>query len=116
MKAIKISPEGTFELLDISPGLDSLQSQVGGYIEFLDVDGKVAAIINEEGKLTGLPDNPLATAFAQQYCGIAPYDHIVGNMLLVGSNEEGDTIDVPDATILWCEAIAAKYSLSHPRS
>ena len=99
MKAIKISPDGTVELLEIPSSLDSLQSQVEGFIEFLDVDGKLAAIINEEGKLKGLPHNPIATAFAQQHCGIAPYDIIVGNMLLVGSNDEGDTIDVPNTAM-----------------
>tara|TARA_R110002110_G_scaffold59579_1_gene168424 strand:- start:345 stop:722 length:378 start_codon:yes stop_codon:yes gene_type:complete len=99
VKAIKISTDGTVELLEIPSNLVSLQSQVEGFIEFLDVDGRLAAIINEEGKLTGLPYNPTATAFAQKHCGIAPKDTIVGNMLLVGSTDEGDTTDVPDTAM-----------------
>lgn len=99
VKAIKILTDGTVELLEIPSGLDSLQSQVEGFIEFLDVDGKLAAIINEEGKLKGLSHNPIATAFAQKHCGIAPNDTIVGNMLLVGSTDDGDTTDVPDTAM-----------------
>ena len=87
VKAIKISTDGTVELLEIPSNLVSLQSQVEGFIEFLDVDGRLAAIINEEGK------------FAQKHCGIAPKDTIVGNMLLVGSTDEGDTTDVPDTAM-----------------
>lgn len=96
MKAIKISTDGTIKVVEINKGLDSLQSQVGGLIEFLDVGQHLAAIVNEEGKLHGLPHNPVATAFAQKHCGIAPYDIIVGDMLLVGSDDDGETADVPD--------------------
>ena len=106
MKAIKISTDETIKVVEIDSGptsmdrLTCLQDQVGGLIEFLDVDGKLAAIINEEGKLKGLPYNLLGTMFAHQYCGLFSQDSIVGDMLLVGTNEEGDTIDVPETAMV----------------
>jgi len=105
MKAIKISTDGTIMKIDIAMGggsmrdLSTLQEQVGGCVEFLGVDQHLAAIINEEGKLDGLPPNSVATAFAHKHCGIAPSDIIVGDMLLVGSTADGDTVDVPDTAM-----------------
>lgn len=40
--------------------LDTMQQLVGGDIEFTPVDGEVELMLNEEGKLRGLPHNPRA--------------------------------------------------------
>lgn len=62
--------------------LEELNRFVGGYIEVIyppHQDGKIM-IINEEGKLKGLPYNAAATA-------IWTHDNIVGNALLCESDQ-----------------------------
>jgi len=75
--------------------LDELQAFVGGYIEFVTLDEEgLFLCINEEGKLHGLPRNPLATAY------VAPYlrdgDCIVGPALLLTRKESGDEEEEED--------------------
>jgi len=68
--------------------LDELQAFIGGYIEFVTLDDGLILCINEEGKLRGLPRNPLATAY------VAPYlrdgDYIAGPAILLTRKESGD--------------------------
>lgn len=59
------------------PSLDELQRLVGGYIEFVQVPFPADAFVNEEGKLKGLPFNPLASALYA-----SPSDNIVGTMVI----------------------------------
>ena len=61
--------------------LEELQKIVGGYIEiiYLGQTGLVM-VMNEEGKLDGLPINELASEIAQGY--IQRYDKIVGDVLV----------------------------------
>ena len=99
MKAIKIGIDSV-ECVEIEPTLDALQSQVGGYIQYLPVVDGVAAYIDEEGKFK--PDaqvNPVATAFAHSVIGISSNDVIVGTMLLVGEDGGGGEADVPDSAL-----------------
>ena len=66
-----IHPDGeqyTHEM-EKSPSLEWLQKQVGGYIEHVTgkMDGKqVDMIVNEEGLLLHLPENPIASLVAQR--------------------------------------------------
>lgn len=48
------------EFVDIEASLDSLQEEVGGYIEFVQSRG-MELMLNEEGKLVDLPPNERAT-------------------------------------------------------
>jgi hypothetical protein len=94
MKAVRIE-NGIAEEIEIGSGLDSLQKAVGGWIELLPINDEHHAYIDEEGKLKNLPINELATKFAHKYIGIAPYDCIVGPMIILGNDpsdpeEEGD--------------------------
>jgi hypothetical protein len=60
--------------------LKELQAFVGGYIQMLPVPGtNRMMVINEEGKLEGLPDNLLATALMQSV--LRPGDFIVGDVV-----------------------------------
>lgn len=69
---------------DIDNTLSSLQKEVGGYIQAVyPYEDPVALIVNEEGKLTGLPYNrPLTDEDGHIY------DVIVGNCLVVGLTED----------------------------
>lgn len=93
MKVIKISSNDTVQDMDIPSGLESLQGQVGGYIQFIDLRQGVSMVMNEEGKLMGLPANRIATEIFTEAFG--PSDIIVGDVLLVGVDSEGETTDLP---------------------
>lgn len=102
-----IHPNGQVERLAPAKrkfSLDELQKAVGGYIEMLDVwvtrskahdpfrlSGRgdrvrLRLVLNEEGKLRGLPYNPAATALLGHY---AISDHLVGSVVVV---ETGDKL------------------------
>jgi hypothetical protein len=71
---------------------DDINKAVGGWIEAVPTTGQVTIYCNEEGKLTGLPFNQIATAFVRPFID----DVIVGNVVFCGPpDEEGDETDVP---------------------
>lgn len=52
--------------------------------------------VSEEGKIQRLPINRTATAFVEFYRpGFKAHDIINGPMVVMGTNEEGDELDVP---------------------
>jgi hypothetical protein len=58
--------------------LQEMQAAVGGYIEIVRLgSGRYLMVINEEGKLQGLPRNRLASILYAN-----ANDHIVGNALV----------------------------------
>lgn len=59
--------------------LEELQGMVGGFIEILDC-GNWYMVVNEEGKLLGLPVNQMATIFFRQFH--ATVDFLVGDVLV----------------------------------
>ena len=68
--------------------LEELQTIVGGYIEILHSRGDdTIMVINEEGKIQGLPENVNATIEALLKGMIGWYDHIVGDVLVCKSEE-----------------------------
>lgn len=76
-----LKPDGSVQ--DYPPAarkytLEEMQAAVGGYIEILSLgSGRYLMVINEEGKLQGLPRNPLASALYAN-----ANDQIVGNALV----------------------------------
>ena len=60
--------------------LEELQKIVGGYIEIVNLNEEYIMVVNEEGKLLGLPANPSATIIARQ--GL-----IVGDVLVCRREE-----------------------------
>lgn len=93
-KLIVILPNGTAVALDAKDPitLEELQFMVGGYIETVATHlpeigtKRIIMIINEEGKLKGLPRNQAATVLAD----IMPTDHIVGRAVLC--KEDGEEL------------------------
>lgn len=86
--AMIIKPNG--ETKNVTPNQDQFTHQelnklVGGYIEVIRLNDEWFMVINEEGKLQNLPYNTMATMLYQSY--VSPYDCIVGNAVLVSSNE-----------------------------
>lgn len=78
--------------------LPGLQKLVGGWLEGVPLAGGMA-LINEEGKLQGLPVNETATLLAHDVGAIPPRDTINGPMVLVGVKPGGGTGDVPQALV-----------------
>lgn len=68
--------------------LEELQRFVGGHIEIFTLDGKEVMVINEEGKLKGLPVNVRATRLFRQFHGVG--DYIVGDALICKFGTEID--------------------------
>lgn len=62
--------------------LDTLQRIVGGYIEVFDTADGNCAVINEEGKLHGLPLNSRATHALKG--NLFSGDYISGDLALIG--------------------------------
>jgi len=60
--------------------LEEMQKIVGGYIEIIQLGNGMVMIMNEEGKLDGLPVNNLASELAQPV--LQTYDRIVGDVLV----------------------------------
>lgn len=84
MKALLIKPGKKPENVDIEPGLESLQKMVGGNIQVVyPFDDLVGLIVNEEGKMNGLPLN---RALRNEKGEI--YDIIAGDFLVVGLTED----------------------------
>ncbi len=92
MTVLVVEPKKEPYVKTIDTGLESLQHEVGGYIEavypFAD---PVALIVNEEGKLLGLPLN---RALYDDKGHL--YDITSGTMLVVGLGEESFTSLSPE--------------------
>ena len=87
MKVLVVEPMKTPYIKEIDKGLDSLQKEVGGYIEAVyPFEDRVGIICNEEGKLLGLKLN---RALRDDDGEI--YDVISGTFLVVGLGDEDFT-------------------------
>ncbi len=91
-----VQPDGTAWTqrigLDESRQLEAMQALVGGWIEGVQGDG-FTVICNEEGKLEGLPPNPLATQVTRDRTFFA--DTLVGTVLFCSTKPDGATGGVP---------------------
>ena len=84
MKVLLVKPKKKPEVVEIEGSLESLQKMVGGYIEVTyPFDDPVGLIMNEEGKLLGLPSNR-----ALKDSNGRIYDIIAGDFLITGLTEE----------------------------
>jgi hypothetical protein len=66
--------------------LENMQKAVGGYIEAVRVTDDIVMWLNEEGKLNDLEPN-----FNLNGVGGLAIDVVVGDVVITGTNEEGDT-------------------------
>jgi hypothetical protein len=101
---LKIDPDGTCTELDVTADdLKALQEAVGGTIERVPLNGGIDMYVNEDGKLYDLERNLVAQVIVN-HAGtrLLPGDHIVGTVMLFGGiDDDGDELDVPQATIDW---------------
>lgn len=84
LSVLVVEPGKTPYGKQIKAGLESLQKEVGGYIEAVyPFDDPVALICNEEGKINGLPLNRALRDENEKV-----YDIISGTFMVVGLGEE----------------------------
>jgi hypothetical protein len=87
LSVLLIQPGKAPRMVEIPDTLDAMQELVGGYIEeYMPFDDEVAIIVNEEGKLNGLPPN--RAIFAEDSKQIA--DVLVGDFFIVKSPVDSD--------------------------
>lgn len=84
LRAIMKRPDSDWYVTNISNTLNNLQRTVGGYIETITIGEDCVIIVNEEGRLQGLP----------YCCTVAGLD-LVGTVIVLGVDGE----DFDDCTI-----------------
>ena len=99
--ALVIKTDGTKEVVLFSEDtfLKRAQGIVGGWIQLVPLSKmSVDLYLNEEGKLNGLPQNPIATALWSEEYGLT--DYIVGDVIITGGvNSEGETIGLTEGQL-----------------
>ena len=84
LNVLVVEPEKAPYVKEIDSGLESLQAEVGGFIEALyPYEDAVAIVCNEEGKLNGLPLNR-----ALRDEDGHPFEIVAGTFLITGLGEE----------------------------
>lgn len=96
MKILVIKPYQKPEVIEIDHTLEAMQAVVGGYIEAVyPFDDEVALVVNEEGKINGLPLNRFL--FDDD---VNLIDIIVGTFFICGAPSDSDSFaDIPDELI-----------------
>ena len=94
MKFVVIPTTGPSRVEDVKPeDIGWFQQTVGGYIEVVPLGGGMLMVLNEEGKLKGLPINRRATE-------LYPSDIIVGDVIITGlSDEDGEFTAAPTSLV-----------------
>ena len=93
MKIIVVEPQNKPYTKEIKGDLNSMQEIVGGLIEPIYIDNEVALIVNEEGKITGLPINRII--YNEHF-----QDIICGTFFLCFAPEDSEEFEsVPDEII-----------------
>lgn len=106
MRALLIPAGGKPEEVEVSDEneLDDLQRYVGGWIEYVPTNEDVTLYCNEEGKIEGLPPNPLATSLFGSL--LMPGDYLAGDVILLGPiDDEGASTSIDD---LWFEYVGVQ--------
>lgn len=89
--ALLVRTNGTTERLtyDTETEYEMLSGGVGGMIEAVTLSPDLILWVNEEGKMNGLPLNPVASRWYDNRFG-AGYDFMVGDAVFTGGvDEEG---------------------------
>lgn len=105
MKALVIRADDTTELLDIEQEVRVLQTAVGGYIEAVISADEWVMYANEDGRRLNLPLNRKASALVLALCETNGLpvprgaEHLVGDVVIAGFDDEGDNAPIPQEWI-----------------
>jgi hypothetical protein len=92
IKVILVEPDKEPSVIEIKHSLKTFQDIVEGYIDILEIDENVDIILNDEGKLLGLPFNRFI---------FGDNDIVAGTFIIVGNNK-GETISLNESQIKKC--------------
>ena len=82
------------EVIEVFPAnserftLEEMQGYVGGLIEFINLRTGGSLVVNEEGKVLGLPRNDLASRLPSVVMSLWADDCISGDALLLSEEED----------------------------
>lgn len=107
MTALKIDPDGAMQPVEItgetiSDQNDSIYSYLGGYFDTVRLSDDAMMLVDDEGLLKGLPQNPLAMM-------VANYPMLVGVALIVWLEDTPDGgvfVSCPDRFLRFADTIA----------
>jgi hypothetical protein len=101
MKAIKISTAGVTEYIEITDAdaLKTLQGAVGGYVQLLPIVLDAQLVLNDDGKVMGLPRNPHADALLYELGVQMRGDFIVGDVVLASMTPVGGWGRIPEPVL-----------------
>lgn len=96
---LTISTDGTVEKVTLTDPDDyhTISGVIGGHVERVPLENYTLLMwVNEEGKLKGLPHNPVAQKLWDKEWG-AGTDYVVGNVVITGDDtSEGETGSLPE--------------------
>jgi hypothetical protein len=99
-RAVIIKADGTKSVVQFEVGksYQLLSDTVDGMIDCVRLPSREADMwVNDEGKLLGLPQNPIATALWADDYGVT--DVILGDVILTNVNNEGDTVGLSNEQV-----------------
>ena len=107
MTALKIDTDGTMQPVGITGDTieqqnDSIYSFLGGYFDTVRLSDDAMMLVDDEGLLKGLPENPAAMM-------ISGYPLLVGVALIVGLEDTPDGgvfVSCPDRFLRFADTIA----------
>jgi hypothetical protein len=110
MKALQITTDGKVIELD-STDLATLQKGVGGYVQPVELQGEIVMWLNEEGKIEGLPHNPVAQMLWDATYGMNT-DYIQGNAVFTGgADNNGETLPITEKRAEELISVASQYEV-----
>jgi hypothetical protein len=109
---IRIDVDGTISPLpDLS--YESIKAGVGGWIEAAPTAASIVIYLDEEGKIKGLPLNPVANmlwALVDEFGCIADGDFLVGPVVVLGPyDDEGENTPLDADMLALINALAAEW-------
>lgn len=94
---IPADPSTPIQFVRLPGSLQAARDAVGGDIEGLSSPAGAAAYCSALGKFENRTPNIRATRFLASVARHNPTDLIAGDVLIVGVDSEGETVDVPAA-------------------
>jgi hypothetical protein len=100
-----VRPDGTGELTDLAEEEEYRKVIGGGFIETLR-GGSCFALVDEDGKIMGEPNNPLATVLAMKlgYEAVPP-DFLAGTVIFTSGVVDEHAVDISEHVIEVARAI-----------
>lgn len=87
LRALAIPADGSPTMVEVEDNLESYQAAVDGMIEAVyltrDNEDTACMYLNEEGKITGLPINAMASKAAWRGAAIPINDYIAGDVIVL---------------------------------